>query len=93
MTQEKKLIPYSVYLPAEYHKKIKDLAKKRLASSTVRDAICMIVDGNTSYQAGYKKAINEAIKLVKSCPELKMVAIQGKHLDKLLADQLNGLKP
>jgi hypothetical protein len=29
----KKLIPYSVYLPVEYHDKIKELAKQRKASS------------------------------------------------------------
>ena len=51
----KKLIPYSVYLPPEYHDQIKELAKERKASSTVRDAIQMILDGDGSYDAGYRK--------------------------------------
>ena len=44
----KKMIPYSVYLPAEYHDKIRELAKERKASGTVRDAIQMILDGDDS---------------------------------------------
>ena len=60
----KKMIPYSVYLPAEYHDKIKDLAKERKASGTVRDAIQMILDGDDSYGAGYRKAVKDSIKLI-----------------------------
>jgi hypothetical protein len=43
---EKNLIPYSVYLPAEYVKQLRKLAKKRQASSLVRDAVRIILDGN-----------------------------------------------
>jgi hypothetical protein len=85
----KKLIPYSVYLPVEYHAKIKELAKQRLASSMVRDAICMIVDGNDTYAAGYNKALADAIKVIDSC---KDIAVRGKYLSDTLADQLKMLE-
>ena len=49
-----------------------------------------LTDGG--YDVTMLKAINDAIKTVKSCQELKMVAIQGKHLDKMIVDLLNGLK-
>lgn len=89
----KKQVPYSVYLPVEYHDKIKELAKKRQASSTVRDAICMILDGNDSYKAGYNKAIKDASRVIKSCKEIEIIAIRGKYLDNLLIEQLEQLTP
>ncbi len=89
----KNLVPYSVYLPVEYHEKIKELAKERKASSTVRDAICMILDGDDSYKAGYNKAIKDAVKVVKACKEIEIIAIRGRYLDQLLADQMQQLEP
>ena len=89
----KNLVPYSVYLPLEYHEKIKELAKERKASSTVRDAICMILDGDDSYRAGYNKAIKDAVKVIKSCKEIEVIAIKGKYLDNFLSEQLQQLEP
>ena len=89
----KKQLPYSVYLPVEYHDKIKELAKERKASSTVRDAICMILDGDDSYKAGYNKAIKDASRVIKSCKEIEVIAIRGKYLDNLLIEQLEQLTP
>lgn len=89
----KNLVPYSVYLPVEYHDKIKELAKERKASSTVRDAICMILDGDDSYKAGYNKAIKDAIRVIKACKEIEIIAIRGKYLDNYLAEQLEQLEP
>jgi len=89
----KKQIPYSVYLPVEYHEKIKELAKERKASSTVRDAICMILDGDDSYKAGYNKAIKDVTRVIRSCKEIEIVAVRGKYLDVLLVEQVEQLKP
>lgn len=89
----KNLIPYSVYLPVEYHDKIKELAKKRQASSTVRDAICMILDGDDSYKAGYNKAIKDVARVIGACKEIEIIAIRGKYLDVLLVEQIEQLKP
>lgn len=89
----KKQIPYSVYLPVEYHEKIKELAKERKASSTVRDAICMILDGDDSYKAGYNKAIKDVTRVIRSCKEIEIVAVRGKYLDILLVEQVEQLKP
>lgn len=86
-----KLVPYSVYLPVEYHDKIKELAKKRQASSTVRDAICMIIDGDDSYKAGYNKALKDAVAVVKACKEIEVIAIRGKYLDNLISEQIKQL--
>lgn len=87
----KNLVPYSVYLPLEYHEKIKELAKQRKASSTVRDAICMILDGDDSFKAGYNKALKDAIKVIDNTKEIEHIAVRGKYLNDLLADQLKQL--
>jgi len=88
----KKLIPYSVYLPAEYHDKIKELAQERKASSTVRDAIQMILDGNDSYKAGYSKALKDCVKIVDNCKEIEIIAIRGKYLNDILIEQIEQLQ-
>lgn len=88
----KNLVPYSVYLPVEYYEKIKELAKERKASSTVRDAICMILDGDDSFQAGYNKAIKDAIREIDAIKEIEHIAIRGKYLNDLLANQLKQLE-
>jgi hypothetical protein len=80
-----------VYLPIEYYEKIKELAKERKASSTVREAICMILDGNDSFKAGYNKAIRDAIKEIDGCKDIEHIAVRGKYLNDLLADQLRQL--
>lgn len=85
---ESKLVPYSVYLPREYHDKIKEYAKNRKASGLVRDAICMIIDGNDAYKSGYNKAIRDAVKVVDSCNAIKPYAFNGTFLNDILADQL-----
>ena len=85
------LVPYSVYLPIEYYEKIKELAKERKASSTVREAICMILDGNDSFKAGYNKAIRDAIKEIDGCKDIEHIAVRGKYLSDILSDQLNEL--
>jgi bisphosphoglycerate-independent phosphoglycerate mutase (AlkP superfamily) len=77
----------------EYHDKIKELAKERKASSTVRDAICMILDGDDSYKAGYNKAIKDASRVIKACKEIEIIAIRGKYLDTLLIEQIEQLTP
>ena len=85
---EKKLIPYSVYLPAEHIKQLRKLAKKRQASSLVRDAVKIILDGNDVYVGGYNQGIRDASKVVYDCPEAQMVAVSGKDLGAHLQSKL-----
>ncbi len=88
----KKLMPYSVYLPMEYYDKIKHLAKERKASSLVRDAIVMALDGNDEFKSGYNKGVRDAIKIVDACKDIEMIAIRGKYLNDILAEQISGLE-
>jgi len=89
---EKRMIPYSVYLPREYHEKISSFAEKRQASSIIRDAICMILDGGDQYKAGYNKGIRDAIKAVSKIAETKLIAYKGRYMDTIVLDQLEQLE-
>ena len=53
----------------------------------------MILDGDDSYQAGYTKGIKDAVKTIKACKEIQVIAISGKYLDNLLCEQIEQLKP
>lgn len=87
-----KLVPYSVYLPPEYYDKIRELAQQRKASSMVRDAICMIIDGGDVYKSGYNKGIKDSIKVIDKCKDIEHIAVKGKYLNDVLADQLKELE-
>ena len=77
---DKKLIPYSVYLPENLFLELKKLAQDRKASKLIRDAIAMIIDGNDAYTSGYNKAVRDAAQLVYDCNEAQMIAVKGKDL-------------
>lgn len=91
MTQ-KVMRPYSVYLPEEYIVRIKELAKERKAAALVRDAIMMALDGDDSFKAGYNKALRDVVGLVDNISEIKVIAINGKYLADIVADQVDELK-
>ena len=84
----KKLIPYSVYLPVEYHDKIKVLAAQRKASAMVRDAICMILDGDDAFKAGYNKALKDCIRQIDEVKEIEHIAVRNKYLNDLLSAKI-----
>lgn len=90
--ENKRLIPYSVYIPADLHIRLKKSAKHRQASSMVRDALQMFLDGNDAFRSGYNKGIKEAAKVVFECPEAQMVAVKGKDIGAYLCEQIQMLE-
>ena len=89
--EAKKLIPYSVYLPADYHQKLKGLAKERKASALIRDAISLIMDGGDTYKSAYNKGVNDAAKVVYDCEEAQMVAVKGQDIGVVLTNRIKEL--
>jgi hypothetical protein len=89
---ERKLIPYSVYLPIELYRKLKKLAKERKAASLIRDSIAMMLDGNDAYTSGYNKACKDAAKIIYDCEEAQMIAIKGKDLGSILTEKIESLE-
>lgn len=89
---EKKLIPYNLYLYSEHVDKLKKLAGQRKASSLVRDAVSMMLDGGDQYSAGYNRALKDVVSLVDSCKEIEHIAVRGKYLSDILAEQINAME-
>ena len=89
---EKKLIPYSVYLPKEYHDKISGLAKQRKASGLIRDAICMMLDGGDQYRSGYNQAIRDTVGQIKKMNGIKDFSHKGISLEDIILDQMGQLE-
>lgn len=82
-----KLIPYSVYLPADLHKKLKSLAKDRKASELIRNAIQMIIEGNAAYNSGYNKALKDTIKVINTNESAVSISVHGITIaDNLISD-------
>jgi hypothetical protein len=88
----KKLVPYSVYISVEQYKKLKVAAKNRQASSLIRNAIDMIIDGNDAFTSGYNQACKDASKIIYDCEEAQMIAVKGKDLGALLSEKIQTLK-
>jgi hypothetical protein len=89
---EKKLIPYNLYLYSEHVDQLKKMAGQRKASSLVRDAVSMMLDGKDEYSAGYNRGLKDCIALVDSCKEIEHIAVRGKYLTDILADGINAME-
>ena len=89
---ERKLVPYSVYLPIDLYEKIKGLAKDRKASVLIRDAVAMMLSGHDLYNSGYNKGLQDAAKIVYDCEEAQMIAVKGKDLGAILAEKIDTLE-
>lgn len=88
---ERKLIPYSVYLPIEQHEKLREAAQHRKAATIVRQAIEQFLSGKNSYDAGYVQGLKDAAQVVYDCPEAQMVAVRGKDIGAVLKELIESL--
>ena len=88
---EKKLIPYSLYLPADLITELKKLAKTRKASSVIRDSLVMAIKGNDSFKAGYKKGLHESINQVQKCADAKNISVKGIPISETIVAKIKRL--
>lgn len=93
MATTKRMIPYSVYLPAELYSKLKKAGKNRQASTIVRQAIGMILDDSDAFKTGYKTGLKNASDIVASNPHAKMLIVDGQDLGMLMSKQILALEP
>jgi hypothetical protein len=88
----RKLVPYSLYLPQEYHDRLREYARQRKASEVIRDAIAMMLDGGDEYTSGYNQGLRDAAKIVFDCEEATYVSVKGRDVGELLSERIEGLK-
>lgn len=89
--ETKRLIPYSVHLPEDIYLKLKAAAGQRKASSLVRDAITLIINGGTAYNSGYNKGLKDSIKIVESESIIEGLVINGKKVMPALTTKMEKL--
>ena len=88
----KQMVPYSLYLPTEQREKLRDLAKSRQGAELVRNAIDVMLKGGSEFDAGYNKALDDAVKVVDGIKEIECIAVSGKYLNDLIATNLKELR-
>jgi hypothetical protein len=89
--EAKRLIPYSVHLREDIYTKLKAAAGERKASSLVRDAITMIIEGDDAYTSGYNKALLDAVKIVNGTSAVTGLVINGVNVPKTLVEKIKAL--
>ena len=87
------LVPYSVHLRKDIHAKLKAAAGQRKASALVRDAITFIIEGDSSYDGGYKKGLRDAIEIIEQDYSSNHVAVGGETIAEILTEQIKQLIP
>lgn len=90
--EDRNLVPYSIYITRDHRHKLKDLAKQRKASLTIRNAIQIALDEKDTHSATYNLAIDDAKTVVFENKEAQMVAIGGRDLGLILTEKLEELK-
>ena len=91
MDDDKRLIPYSVYLRRDIHAKLKEAAQDRKAASLVRDAVTMMIEGEDAFNAGYNKALRDAIEMVKEHPLASSIVVNKESVGNQLAEALDDM--
>ena len=86
-----RMIPYSVHLPEEVYKKLKEAAGNRKASALVRDAITLIVEGDDEFNGGYNKGVRDCIRIIHGVELCKAISYYDDTLAKILSDDLEEL--
>ena len=88
MEKNRLLVPYSVHLREDIYTALKQAAKGRKASSMVRDAITMIIEGTGPFDSGYRKGIRDAIQAIENDPDINKIAFNGVPINKRLIAEL-----
>ena len=91
--ETKRLIPYSVHLREDIYLKLKGIAKDRKATSLVRDAITMIIEGDDAFNGVYKKAVRDVISLIQFDEWAGSIGIGGQSIADKLVSKIERLEP
>ena len=89
--EPKRLIPYSVHLPEDIHKKLKAAAGDRKASALVRDAITLIIEGDDEFNGGYNKGVRDAIRMIQQNELCRTIGYNESTLASILSELIEEL--
>jgi predicted DNA-binding protein len=86
-----KLIPYTVHLPPELHRKLKRAARDRKAAGIVREALTAHLDGLDEYGAGFKAGIRKAKEEVNLHPLLNNLKWKDESMSEIVDNILENI--
>jgi hypothetical protein len=90
---ESKLVPYCLYLPSDHVTLLKEKAQKnRSASSFVRDALAVALDGMDQFNSGYNKGLRDSIQVIRDTKEASILLIGNDRLSDILVESINMLE-
>lgn len=89
--ENKRMIPYSVWLSPEAYAALKQKGQSRQASKLVRDAIDMIISGDTEFISGYKQGIKDAVNIIHKDKMASSVSIDNQKISDSLIEQIESL--
>lgn len=89
--ETKRLIPYSVHLREDIYLRLKQAAGQRKATSMVRDAITMIIEGDDAFNSGYKKALRDVADMLRQDHWCKIIGVNGESFSHRLASYVEGM--
>jgi len=90
---ETKLVPYSLYLPIEHVTRLKEMSKAdRTASSFIRDALIVALEGMDQFNSGYNKGLRDACKVIRDTKEASILLIGNDRLSDILVESINMLE-
>jgi hypothetical protein len=92
METGKRLIPYSVHLSEEVYLALKSHAQDRKASSMVRDAITMLLEGGKPFDSGYNQAIRDVLKLINKHDTANFISFHGVSIADDLVEEIKELQ-
>ena len=92
METGKRLIPYSVHLSEDVYLALKSHAQDRKASSMVRDAITMLLEGGKPFDSGYNQAIRDVIKLIHKHDQANAISWHGVSIADDLVSEITELQ-
>jgi hypothetical protein len=91
METGKRLIPYSVHLSEDVYLALKSHAQDRKASSMVRDAITMLLEGGKPFDSGYNQAIRDVVNLVRKNQVANAISWDGVKISDELVGEIKEL--
>lgn len=90
---ESKLVPYSLYLPLDHVNKLKEMSKNnRTASSFLRDALVIALEGMDEFNSGYNKGLRDACNIIRNTKETSILLIGNDRLSDILIERIDMLE-
>jgi len=71
---------------------LKEMAKNRSASSFIRDAVLVAIEGKDDFTSGYNKGLRDACKVIRDTKETSILLVGNDRLSDILVERIDMLE-